>query len=347
MAPNGEQGFVAPGTSIPQNMWRFPEAKEENAAPDLGLQPQDAGPEPSGYGPMTGGLSQAASMRAGPYSFSTGAAAQQRPQGDAGEPGPPGAPGMLDSMGLPSSYQDSSQGGEQGVVPEGTEPLPVGPVATTPSDVQAAGLQVLGNLQQTLEQAQAQAGLLGYGNAATAAQFSSGAGLAPSGSAQDGLVAAGQQLGDPAGGAAAPGVMDYTALAKYYAAAASVPQLAAAGQPMDAYQQAALAQYNLYAAAYAAHAQAAAAGGTGLGPGLGSGLGASSSEGPSNAWITNRLIDREKARLDRNFEEADRIRSELRQRGIEVDDRLRTWSSRDGRRGHRPNHNDIPEPEPE
>lgn len=123
--------------------------------------------------------------------------------------------------------------------------------------------------------------------------------------------------------------------AQYYATLAGAPQYLAVCQPIDALQQAALAQYSLYAAAYAAQASSLGLEGT-----MATGTG-----GPSTAWITNRLIEREKARLDRNFDEADKIRAELRQCGVEVDDRLRTWSARDGRRGHRPNHNDMPEVE--
>eukprot|EP00965_Chrysotila_dentata_P019785 656340-Pleurochrysis_carterae.AAC.1 len=35
----------------------------------------------------------------------------------------------------------------------------------------------------------------------------------------------------------------------------------------------------------------------------------------------------------RNFDEADRIRDELRAKGVSVDDRARTWSTSDGRSG--------------
>ncbi|CAE8600518.1 unnamed protein product, partial [Polarella glacialis] len=66
---------------------------------------------------------------------------------------------------------------------------------------------------------------------------------------------------------------------------------------------------------------------------------------PSTGWLTNRLVEREKARIEKNFAEADRLRQLLRQNGVEVDDRERTWSCRDGRKGARPNHNDPPEPE--
>ncbi|CAE7350383.1 unnamed protein product [Symbiodinium natans] len=61
---------------------------------------------------------------------------------------------------------------------------------------------------------------------------------------------------------------------------------------------------------------------------------------PSNAYVWNQLIDREKARIDRNFSEADRIRDDLRDRGIEIYDRERRWEAKDGRVGQRPNHDD-------
>eukprot|EP00434_Breviolum_minutum_P025672 symbB.v1.2.022686.t2/scaffold2031.1/size91907/3 len=69
--------------------------------------------------------------------------------------------------------------------------------------------------------------------------------------------------------------------------------------------------------------------------------------GPSNAWIANRLIEREKARIEKKYDEADKLRKLLRTNGIEVDDRDRSWTSRDGRRGPRPNHNDPMEEENE
>lgn len=140
---------------------------------------------------------------------------------------------------------------------------------------------------------------------------------------------------DPSQGMMGAPQYDAAALAQYYAALAGAPQYFVGAQQLDPMQQAALAQYSLYAA-YAAQASGTGAGADGSAPGV---------AGPSTAWITNRLIEREKARLDRNFDEADKIRAELRQRGVEVDDRLRSWSSRDGRRGHRPNHNDMPEAE--
>eukprot|EP00930_Biecheleria_cincta_P029073 TRINITY_DN20232_c0_g1_i2.p1 TRINITY_DN20232_c0_g1~~TRINITY_DN20232_c0_g1_i2.p1 ORF type:complete len:173 (+),score=14.79 TRINITY_DN20232_c0_g1_i2:44-562(+) len=58
---------------------------------------------------------------------------------------------------------------------------------------------------------------------------------------------------------------------------------------------------------------------------------------PSNAEIWNMLIDREKARIARDFKEADKIRDELRDLGIEIYDRERKWEAKDGRVGLRPN----------
>mmetsp|Transcript_60883 Transcript_60883/g.132078 ORF Transcript_60883/g.132078 Transcript_60883/m.132078 type:complete len:123 (+) Transcript_60883:2-370(+) len=102
-------------------------------------------------------------------------------------------------------------------------------------------------------------------------------------------------------------------------------------------QQAAFAQY----AAAAGMAQAQPA----LATGAPAACAVAGTGEPSTAWITNRLIDREKARIDRNYDEADKIRADLRKHGVEVEDRERTWTHRDGRRGHRPNHNDPPEQE--
>mmetsp|Transcript_58709 Transcript_58709/g.136993 ORF Transcript_58709/g.136993 Transcript_58709/m.136993 type:complete len:233 (-) Transcript_58709:175-873(-) len=102
-------------------------------------------------------------------------------------------------------------------------------------------------------------------------------------------------------------------------------------------QQQQQALYLQYAAAAAA--QQAAAGATVVAAVAGT------NGQPSTGWITNRLIDREKARIEKNYSEADRLRAQLREQGVEVDDRLRTWSCKDGRKGHRPNHNDPAETE--
>mmetsp|Transcript_43254 Transcript_43254/g.123742 ORF Transcript_43254/g.123742 Transcript_43254/m.123742 type:complete len:222 (-) Transcript_43254:105-770(-) len=61
---------------------------------------------------------------------------------------------------------------------------------------------------------------------------------------------------------------------------------------------------------------------------------------PPNDLIINMLIDREKARIDRDWSEADRIRDELRSKGIEVYDKERRWEAKDGRVGSRPNKDD-------
>eukprot|EP00440_Ansanella_granifera_P053817 gb/GFBE01058341.1/.p1 GENE.gb/GFBE01058341.1/~~gb/GFBE01058341.1/.p1 ORF type:complete len:195 (+),score=24.88 gb/GFBE01058341.1/:1-585(+) len=66
---------------------------------------------------------------------------------------------------------------------------------------------------------------------------------------------------------------------------------------------------------------------------------------PSNAWIYNMLIDREKARMTRDFGEADKLRDELRERGVEILERERRWQHRDGRSGARPNADDKRKPE--
>lgn len=61
---------------------------------------------------------------------------------------------------------------------------------------------------------------------------------------------------------------------------------------------------------------------------------------PSNDWIINRLVDREKARRNRDFSEADRIREELRTKGVDIMERERRWQAKDGRSGARPNADD-------
>jgi hypothetical protein len=61
------------------------------------------------------------------------------------------------------------------------------------------------------------------------------------------------------------------------------------------------------------------------------------------------LIEREKARVAKDYRVADDIRSELQREGIRIDDLNRTWSSADGRHGPRPSAYDDPSfrrPEP-
>jgi hypothetical protein len=57
--------------------------------------------------------------------------------------------------------------------------------------------------------------------------------------------------------------------------------------------------------------------------------------------IYNLLLDREVARSLRRFAEGDRIRDYLSLFGISIDDEGRRWRSRDGRRGRRPNVDDL------
>lgn len=231
-------------------------------------------------------------------------------------------------------------------VPDALAPAPgmaedgaTAPWAPPPAAAEANGLQPSGGLPPEGLGA-APVGATNQGTSDLAAPFTALAGLdttsSPGSTPMAPALASAALPGLPQANALGTAPDYGAALAQYYAALAGAPQYLTAGtQALDPLQQAALTQYSLYAAAYAAQATGTgtdAAGATGVG-------------GPSNAWITNRLIEREKARMDRNFDEADKIRAELRQRGVEVDDRLRTWTSRDGRRGHRPNHNDITEVE--
>ena len=56
----------------------------------------------------------------------------------------------------------------------------------------------------------------------------------------------------------------------------------------------------------------------------------------SNEDIMLMLQQREQARANRDFESADRIRAELLNRGVHINDKVRTWTSSDGRAGMRP-----------
>jgi hypothetical protein len=61
---------------------------------------------------------------------------------------------------------------------------------------------------------------------------------------------------------------------------------------------------------------------------------------PSNDWIFNMLIDREKARMKKDFAGADRIRDDMRLKGVDILERERRWQAKDGRSGARPNASD-------
>ena len=61
---------------------------------------------------------------------------------------------------------------------------------------------------------------------------------------------------------------------------------------------------------------------------------------PSNQYIFDKLVEREKARVRRDFGTADSIREELSSLGVEIWESKgeRTWKAKDGRIGPRPNH---------
>jgi len=61
---------------------------------------------------------------------------------------------------------------------------------------------------------------------------------------------------------------------------------------------------------------------------------------PTNLFIFDKLVEREKARVRRDFRMADDIREELYALGVEIWESKgeRTWKARDGRIGPRPNH---------
>lgn len=61
-----------------------------------------------------------------------------------------------------------------------------------------------------------------------------------------------------------------------------------------------------------------------------------SSRPPSDEEIKKLLVEREKARVSRDYRTADDIRAGLRERGVTVDDVNRTWACVDGRKGDRP-----------
>ena len=57
-------------------------------------------------------------------------------------------------------------------------------------------------------------------------------------------------------------------------------------------------------------------------------------------WIHDKLVEREKCRMRRDFGTADAIREELFKSGVEIWESHgeRMWRARDGRSGPRPNH---------
>eukprot|EP00966_Prymnesium_polylepis_P280560 6482236-Prymnesium_polylepis.1 len=56
-----------------------------------------------------------------------------------------------------------------------------------------------------------------------------------------------------------------------------------------------------------------------------------------DAYINQRLLEREQARATKDFAQGDQIREELLQAGVKIDDGSRTWACTDGRSGVRPN----------
>lgn len=67
-----------------------------------------------------------------------------------------------------------------------------------------------------------------------------------------------------------------------------------------------------------------------------SGRGEPNKPPPSDAEIRKLLVEREKARIAKNYRAADDIRSDLADRGVTVNDINRTWQCVDGRSGDRP-----------
>ena len=60
-------------------------------------------------------------------------------------------------------------------------------------------------------------------------------------------------------------------------------------------------------------------------------------ETPSADWINSMLMQRETARMNRDYGQADALREQMRQQGVQVDDRTKVWTAADGRTGMRPN----------
>jgi len=62
---------------------------------------------------------------------------------------------------------------------------------------------------------------------------------------------------------------------------------------------------------------------------------------PSDLEISTLMIQRERARLKKDFEMSDTIRDELKERGVFLFDKDREWKTSDGRRGTIPSFNDV------
>lgn len=65
-------------------------------------------------------------------------------------------------------------------------------------------------------------------------------------------------------------------------------------------------------------------------------IGYRGASGPSDLEINTLMLQREKARQNSDYATGDMIRNELRQVGVEVHDRDKTWRTADGRRGQVP-----------
>ena len=70
--------------------------------------------------------------------------------------------------------------------------------------------------------------------------------------------------------------------------------------------------------------------------GGGGGGGGGNSSGLSEKEIIGLIEARNNAKMTRDFDEADKIRDELRSAGVNIDERARTWSTSDGRSGEIP-----------
>ena len=80
-------------------------------------------------------------------------------------------------------------------------------------------------------------------------------------------------------------------------------------------------------------------GGYGGGKGYGGGSGGGGGGPPiSEEDILQLIEERNNAKNRREFDEADRVRDQLKARGVSIDDRARTWSTADGRSGRKKIH---------